>query len=316
MIEKITGANFYNNKTLLKSLKFVSEKSPIFTAGASLLFQSTLRPVSTLLAPKTDKEDKKISFVKSLSSALTGFLFMSLFSNPFAKAVKNIDKNPKSFLSEDTIKNLSEGLDSVSSSKSYKFITQLFKLGLGILLAYPKAFMNNKIIPPVMNKISEKKERKPSFTGKIENIIADTINNKSMQKIAKKMQKTDYPTHLMALGDIFSTLAFASITSKNKKLDNRQKKVLNYNALISTGLCLLMGYGLNFAAKKPTESLIKNLEKFNKNSPDLAKYKEGLKIVKSSLIFGSVYYGLIPLISTHMSSKLADRNCPKPEYNL
>ena len=315
MIEKIKGANFYNNKTLLKSLKFVSEKSPVFTAGASLLFQSTLRPISTLLAPKTDKKDKKISFVKSLSSAVTGFLFMFAISNPFSKAVKNIDNNPQNYLSKDTIKNLSNGLDNVSSSKSYKFLTQLFKLGLTFALAYPKAVVNNKIIPPVINKLSEKKEE-PSFTGKIENIIANTINNKTMQKVAHHAEKTDYATHLIALGDIFSTLAFTSITSKNKKLKEREKKVLNYNALTSTALCLLAGYGLNYATKKPMDSFIKNLEKFNKSSPDLAKFKEGAGIVKTSLIFGAIYYGLIPLISTYLSSKMADKNCPKTKDNL
>lgn len=319
MIEKIPGANFYNNKTLLKSLKFVSEKSPVFTTGASLLFQTTLRPISTLLAPKTDKEDKKISFVKSLSSALTGFLFMSLVSNPFSKAVKNIDKNPEKFLNKDTIKNLLNGLDNVTASKSYKFLTQLFKLGLAFILAYPKAILNNTIIPPVMDKISEKNnkdDKNPSFTGKIENIIANTINNKTMQKIAKKAEKTDYTTHLIALGDIFSTLAFTSITSKNKKLNNHQKKVLNYNALTSTALCLLLGYGLNYATKKPMDNFLKNLDKFQKNSPDLAKYKEGANIVKSSLIFGTIYYGLIPIVSTYLSSRMADKNYQKPKDNL
>ncbi|MBR2069482.1 MAG: hypothetical protein IJ877_06960 [Candidatus Gastranaerophilales bacterium] len=307
MIEKIINSNIYNNKTLLKSLKFVSENSPVFTAGASLAFASVVRPVSTLLAPKTDKEDKKLSCVKSISSAITGFLFMSLVSAPFSKAVKNIDNNPKEFLTKETINNLSNGLDNVTGSKSYQFITQLFKLGLGFLLAYPKALTNNALIPAVMNKLSNKKDEKPSFKGKLENVIAGTINNEKVQNFANKMKDTNYTTHLIALGDVFSTLAFSVMTSKNKKLDKHQKQVLNYNAAISTALCLLGGYGIDKALDKPMTKFIENLKNANKNSPDLAKYTEGSKIVKTSLIFGVVYYCLIPLISTFLSSKIASK---------
>jgi len=315
MIGKITNSNFYNNKFLLKGLKFASEKSPIFTAGTSLLFQSTIRPLSTMLTPKTDREDKKISCIKSLSSAISGFLFMLIVSTPFSKAVKNIDKNPGKFLNKDTIKALSGDVDNIANSKSYKFITQLFKLGLTFLLAYPKALINNTIIPKAIEKTSKNKEPQ-SFSGKIENIVADTINNKTMQKAAQYAKKTDYTTHLIALGDIFSTLAFTTITNKNKKLSKHQKKVLNYNAITSTALCLAMGYGANKILDKPMGGFIKNLEKANKNSPDLSKYKEGAEIVKTSVIFAMIYYGLIPMMSTFISSKAASKTCLKGENSL
>ena len=307
MIEKLTSANFYKSKALTKGLKFASEKSSLFTSTTSLLFASTLRPLSTLLTPKTSEDDKKISFVKSISSAINGFLFMLIASYPFSKAVKNIDKNPLNYLTKDTVKNLSQGIEDISAARSYKFLTQLFKLGLTFLLAYPKAITNNVIIPKIVN--CNKKEDKPiSFTSKLENLIADTINNKTMQNIAKKVQNTNYTTHLIALGDIFSTLAFTSITSKNKNLDKHQKKVLNYNALSSTALCLLFGYSADKLSDKSMSKFIENLKSANKNSPDLIKYIEGAKIAKTSLIFGLVYYGLIPMLSTFLSSKLATDN--------
>ena len=113
---------------------------------------------------------------------------------------------------------------------------------------------------------------------------------------------------MIALGDIFSTLAFTSITSKNKNLDKHQKKVLNYNALSSTALCLLFGYSADKLSDKSMSKFIENLKSANKNSPDLIKYIEGAKIAKTSLIFGLVYYGLIPMLSTFLSSKLATDN--------
>ncbi|MBQ8475760.1 hypothetical protein IJ531_01720 [bacterium] len=305
MIEKINNLNFYNNKTLTKGLKLVSEHSALFTSGASLAFASVVRPVSTLLAPKTDKEDKKLSCIKSISSAITGFLFMALVSTPFSRAVKNIDNNPKEFLTPETISNLTKNAPDIGGSKSYKLITQLFKLGLAFLLAYPKALINNAIIPKISEKAKDKNKQPRSFTGKLENIISGVINNQKVQNFANSAQNTKYTTHLIALGDIFSTLAFTTITSKNKKLDNHQKKVLNLNAIISTALCLIMGYGADKALDKPMEKFIKNLGSANKNSPDLAKYIEGSNIVKTSLIFGIIYYCLIPVVSTFISSKLA-----------
>ena len=304
MIEKITNSNIYNNKTLLKGLKFVSDNSAVFLAGTSLAMQGIVRPISTVLAPKTPKEDKKISLTKSVSSAITGFLFMLAFSTPFSKAVKNIDKNPLKYISKETIKNIGHP----KNSKEYQFITQLFKLGLGFLLAYPKAIVNNKVIPFVNEKFSKKDDNsRPSFKGKLENIISATINNKNMQEFSKKASNTKFTTHLIALGDIFSTFAFTNITKKNKKLDNHQKEILNNNAIISTSLCLLSGYALDFASDRPMKKILQNLEKANKNSADLMKYKQGANILKTSLIFGIIYYGLIPSISTFLSSKLSNK---------
>ena len=303
MIEKIANSNFYNSKTLLKGLKFVSENSAIYMAGACLAMQGIVRPISTTLATKTNQEDKRLSLTKSLSSAITCFLFMLLVSSPFSKAVKNIDKNPSQYLTKETIKNINP-----TGSKEYQFLTQIFKLGLGFLLAYPKAVVNNKVIPFVNDKLPKKDEKEPSFKGKLEKIIASTINDKNMQKLADKTKNTKFTTHLIALGDIFSTFAFTNITNKNKKLNKHQKDILNSNAVISTALCLISGYALDFASDKPMRKFIKNLEEANKNSPDLAKYKEGANILKTSLIFGIIYYGIIPLISTYLSSKFVSEN--------
>ena len=169
------NVNFYSNPILLKSLKFVSENSIAFSAGATVAFSSIARPLSVLLTPKTDREDKKLSCVKSISSSISGFLFTLLFSSPFSKAIKNIDTNPKQYLKKETIEKFTKNGD-ITSSKQYRFLTQLFKLGLGVLLAYPKAMTNNAIIPKLVNKKEDKKNT-PSFKGKIEKIVSSVIDN-------------------------------------------------------------------------------------------------------------------------------------------
>ena len=297
------NVNFYSNPVLLKSLKFVSENSIAFSAGATVAFSSIARPLSVLLTPKTDREDKKLSCVKSISSSISGFLFTLLFSSPFSKAIKNIDTNPKQYLKKETIEKFTKNGD-ITSSKQYRFLTQLFKLGLGVLLAYPKAMTNNAIIPKLVNKKEDKKNT-PSFKGKIEKIVSSVIDNPIAQKIADKFKNTKFETHLMTLSDIFATAASITITNKNKNLKPRQKKVLNNNALISTSLCVGLGYSFDKLTDKPFLNFINNLKKANKNSKNLAKYVEGANIAKTSLIFALVYYCLIPPIATFFSSRLS-----------
>ena len=89
-----------------------------------------------------------------------------------------------------------------------------------------------------------------------------------------------------------------SMKEKSKKIEEARKKVLEYNAGISTGLSIASGYCIDKLSEKPTEKFIKKFSEINKNDPKLSKYIEGIKIVKPALIFGLVYYAGIPLIST------------------
>ena len=300
---KIQSDKIFTSPILKNGLKKISENSALFGAGACLVFSAIARPLSILATPDTEKEDKKISAIKSIISALNGFLFMMMVSSPFSKGIKKIDSNPEKYLKPETIKNLSKGANDIKNSDAYRFLTQFFKLGLTCLLAYPKALVNNTILPLVM----KKNEETPSFKGGCEKIVSNVINNEKMQKFAKKFQNTKYTTHLIALGDIFSTLASIHLTHKNKKLNDHEKKILNYNSIISTILCLTIGYGADNALDKPFGKFISKLKSLNKNSSDLSKYIEGAKILKTTMVFGIVYYCLIPLVSTFLSGKLAKK---------
>ena len=303
--------NIYKSKTLQKGLKTISENSAMFVAGTTLALSSVVRPVSTLLAPKADKEDKKISCIKSISSAIAGFIFMALVSVPFAKGIKKIDTNPSKYLNNETVDFFKKEANNIQESKAYQLITQTFKLGLGFLLAYPKALFNNAVIPPLMDKVDNKKEDNLNFKGS-EKIVSKALNNSNIQNIASKLKNTNFILGMIALSDIFSTAAFINITSKNKKLDDNKKKVLNYNAAISTGLCIGAGVTLDKLLDKPTEAFIKNLKKYNPESLDFAKWAQGAKIAKTSLLFGAIYYFLIPMLSTTLSSILA-KNTTSPD---
>ena len=321
---------FYNNKLLLKSLKFAAQNGALFSATVSTGLSLAVRPAAIMATPKTDKENRKYACAKSVSSSLVGYLIMLGASLPVAKAVKKIDSNPSQYLKQATIKNLKTGVMPLTNSKSYMFATQIFKLGLGLVMSVPKSFLTCALIPPLMlfmfpkKKVQEKpKQHKSSkvisFKGvydtaaeKLAKGFGKIIDTKPVQKIAKKFYDTNFAQHIMAATDTLLTLSFVQQTAKNKKIEQERKKPLIYNSLISTGLCIAGGYALNGALKKPEERFIQKFKEANKNLPGLERYVEGIKIAKPVLILGGIYYILIPVIATFFAER-ADNKFNKPQ---
>ena len=321
---KLTGQSFYKNKLLHKGLEFVANKSGTFMAGTALVF-STLRPLSILATPKTDRENKKLACAKSIASAGINYTIIYGLTNLLAKGIKGIEETPSKYLKPATIKKMQEAGKPLSASKKYQFIAQLYKLGLGVVLAIPKSILTCALIPPIMNKFFKNKKEiqsdkikinrqnvnnTPSFKGlnPISKSIGKTMDNPVMQKFADKFKDSNYAMHIPVIGDILATGAFIRRTNKNKKIKENRKQVLNYNAAISTGLSIGVSYIADGLLNKPTEKFIKKFSEINKGEPKLNKYIEGIKIAKPTLIMAGIYYLAIPLISTFWAERIKPVN--------
>ncbi len=311
----------YNSKILKKGLEFASDNSSLFVATASLMLSTVARPIAIMATPDTDKENKKYACAKSLASSAVGYFLMLAASSPVARAVKNIDKRPYDYLKKSTIENLKGGEKSLKSSGRYKFATQLFKLGLGFVIAVPKSVMTCSLIPPIMSFLFNKKtnnnqneNKNISFTGSaakgLSKLIGKAMDTSFVQKMSEKFHNTNFEQHIISLTDAAATAAFISGTAHSKKIENSRKNALIYNAAISTGLCIAGGYAVNRLLEKPTEKFVKKFAEVNKNSPKLEKYLEGIKVVKPALILGGIYYIIIPLISTFMADRF-DKNAKR-----
>lgn len=302
----------YTNKIFKKGLEFAANKSSLFIASASLVMSTAVRPLAIMSTPKTDIENKKYACTKSLASSAVGYLIMLCASLPVSNALEKIDKNPSKFLKKNTIKTLKAGEKTLQKSKKYLFAKQLFNLGLGFVIAAPKSVMTCALIPPFMSKIFKKKneqQKEISFTGKerLARGIGKLMDTEIVQKMSKKFHNTNFEQHIISLTDLLATGTFIVQTKNNKKIEEKRKKPLMYNAGISTVLCLSSAYGINHLIKKPYEKFVENFKKANKNSPKLNTYLDGLRVVKPALILGSIYYIAIPVISTFLADR-ADRN--------
>ena len=168
-------------------------------------------------------------------------------------------------------------------------------------------------MPYIVNMFSKKNEAKDkniSFHGvtdKTAKGIGNTLNKKGMLEFADRYKDSNFPMHINAITDTIATLAFMYLANKSGKIEEERKKTLLYNAGISTGLSIAGGYTIDRLLDKPTEKFIDKYKKFNQNDKNLAKQIQGIKIAKPFLILGTIYYILIPLISTFLAEK-ADRS--------
>ncbi len=325
---KVQG--IYNNKYFKKSLEFAKDNGALFSGSVSFALSTIARPIAIMATPNTDLENKKYACAKSFSSSAVGYLLMLCASLPVSKAIKNINKSPVKYLKNSTIDFFKKDSSGLEKSKTYNFATQLFTLGVGFVIAVPKSVMTCALIPPLMSKLfpekhsdkqlnarkkTDKTYTKPSFTGgnsyvteALSKGIGKIIDTKAVQKMSEKFHNTNFEQHIMSLTDVLITASFMQQTAQSKHIEEKRKKPLMYNAAISTGLCLTGGYAVNGMIKKHFDKFVENFSEVNKNSPKLDKYIEGLRIAKSTLILGGIYYIIIPLISTFLADRIDRKN--------
>lgn len=331
-IQKISrkSSNFttqlLKNKTLLKGLEKISEHGTSFNAGTSLLMSLAIRPLAIYSTPDVEKENKQYAMSNSICSGLIKFAMVEAIALPIENAVKNIDKNPEKFLNNLTIQALKNNSPKLIESKSYKLITQMLKLGTGFLTAVPKSMLTIALIPILMDKLffrktNQHKNKQPdkinlpikkgiNFTGniseKISKGLGKIIDNKSIQRFAKKYENKDkdIAKHLTAGTDILLTTSFAYQTSKSERIKENRKKALIYNNVISTAITLIGGYGIDNIIKHKTSKFVDKFKQLNASDPKLHKYIEGINILRPAIIFAAIYYGILPIFSTYLAEKI------------
>lgn len=314
----ISFKSIYTNKALKKGLEFAADDGALFAATATLLLSAGARPAAIWLAPHTDKENKIVACAKSIASSGAGYLLTLGVSTPFTNAISKIDNNPQKYLKPETIKFLKNGSEKLYQSKSYTFATQLFKLGLGLIVAVPKAVLTCAGMPFVMQKVFHKpkpqkqqQQEDLTFKGKgsekFTHGIGKILDTKGMQKFSDRFKDSNFPMHIVAATDALNTGAFIHEINRSEKIEEKRKKALIYNAGISTGLSIISSYILDKLTAKPTQKFIEKFKNANLKDPNLDKQIEGIKIAKPILLVGCVYYMLIPFISTFLAD-IADHN--------
>ena len=331
-------SGIYSNKAFLKCLETISDHGTSFAVGTSLASSLLLRPLAIQMAPNVEKENKKYAGVNSIASGVSRFLMVEMVALPVENAIKNIDKNPDKFLKKETINTLKNGAKSLVESKDYKFMTQVLKLGVNFLTAIPKSMLTIALIPVIVDKILNKKNKtyestelmlkkedynpvfSPFFKGKMQDRLSKGIgkilDSENIQSLAHKFSKNDQniARNISMATDVLLTTSFAIQTKKNKKIKEERKNPLILNNLISTGTTLACGFAIDNLIQKGGKSFIEKFKQANINNPKLAKYIEGLNILRPTIIFAGLYYGILPILSTFLAEK-TDKMTKKSSFN-
>lgn len=320
------------NKKLLRGLERISEHGVSFTNTASLLMTVGLRPLAIHFTPDTEKENKQYAMSNSIGSGIIKFALVESVALPLETLIKHIDKNPDKFLKPETIKNLKGDAKELLNSRSYRLFTQTIKLGAGVLTAIPKSILTVALIPIIMDKIFSNKKETPiqtqakskvspnrfdllkdknifftgAITDKMTKGIGKIIDNKKLQNwmIRNEKYDNDIAKHITAGTDILLTATTCQQTVQSKKIKENRKKALIYNNIISTGATLGGGYLVDKLIKSKTQNFVEKFKVLNINDPKVMKYIEGINILRPTIIFAGIYYGILPIFSTYLSEKI------------
>ena len=326
------GTKILTNKHILKGLEKVSEHSASFGGVTALAMSLTLRPLSIMVTPDTEKENRQYAAANSICSGLVKFAIVEAIALPLEYAVKKIDADPSRFLKPETMKKLFGSAKDAVSSRSYKLLTQTLKLSAGFITAIPKSMLTIALIPIAMDKIFSNKNNKvkdeistakgtnspsftaidktPFFTGgvseKLTKGVARIIDNESLQKFAIKFQEKDkdIAKHISAGTDVLLTAAAVHQTEKSSGIKENRKKALIYNNVISTAITIVGGYLVDGMMRKSSAKFIEKFKALNSGYKNISKCVEGLNIIRPAIIFAAIYYGVLPIFSTYLSEKI------------
>ena len=319
---------FYSNKNTLKVLKYASENPALVEKSAVLVLSTLIRPISILMTPKTDKREKEYMFAKSFASGVLSYGLTSCIFKPVSKAMDTITNQPQKYLTKDTINTLKTAGKTLSESAPFNFLKQIVKYTPAIVSIFPKALLTTVLITPIIEiafdkkykinlpkfepfkleskKLQKKEDKKQSFKGdRLARVIAKPLNNKAVQNFALRHQNSNFFIKILSAKDLIATGFFAVLTKKNKQIEEKNKEPLIINSFLSTTLAITGGFAVDKMTKKPMEKFISRLEQANKGDKDLPKYIEGARILKPILILGTLYYALVPFVSTFLSGKIA-----------
>jgi len=318
-INNISNTNFkgvLNNKLTLSALEKISDHSATFSTAVAVGSAMFLRPLAINLTPDVKKENKQHSVANSISSGLVKLLVACSLSVPIEKAIKNIEKSPKNFLNTNSINFLKD-------KNAFNFSSQILKHSSNLITAIPKTALTVSLIPFITEKILKKKEKpkenkkeinfKGSFQDGFNKAVSKYFNSETVQNLSKKYSANskNIVRDMTVLTDMLLTGSFIFHTKTNKNIDPERKNNLIYNNIISTGLSAMAGIGIDKAVQKQSECLINKFIEANKTDPKLSKYLQGINVLRPTLIFALIYYGIFPVISNYFAQKISDNNQKK-----
>lgn len=176
----------------------------------------------------------------------------------------------------------------------------------------------SKIFEPLKKTMQPVKNGYNGVTDKIAEGIVKFLHLKSVkglvQKTANDSHWDEYLfTHMTAMTSIVLSGFYIKKTLDNKQLEDKKKNTLAVNQALVTVASCIGSYTLNQALQPRFEKFEKKFKMLNAADANVEKYMKGLKIFKTTVIFGTIYRFIAPVFATPIANAIGNKLQDKKE---
>ena len=190
------------------------------------------------------------------------------------------------------------------------------------------AVTNNYNIQSSMMNKNNNRNSNPSFGNIVPRPVVDglthfysnVIEKEGFQKFVKNFSKSDKSfTNLMIAESIILSGFYMINTLTNKKIKKEQKPQMLINDTMTLAVSAGGAYFLDDKVTKVindyTDKFMKKHGAFYSDSVNKANFKDGMRKIKTLVIFGLIYRYLGPVLITPLANKISSKFFHKTEKN-
>lgn len=138
------------------------------------------------------------------------------------------------------------------------------------------------------------------------------LHLKPVEKIVKNAAESKHMNkylfaHLTAVTSMILSGFYIEKTLENKNLDEKKKKTLAINQAVVTVLSTIAAYFVDVKLGDRYGRFMDVFAERNKGNKNIAKHISGLKMLKTTVIFGTIYRFIAPVIATPIANAIGNR---------
>lgn len=170
----------------------------------------------------------------------------------------------------------------------------------------------SKFFKPFAKIIEPLKDEYNGMTDSFARGFVKLLESKPIKAIVEKTGNSEHLnkylyTHITAVTSVILSGFYMKKTLENKNLDEKKRRVLAINQGLVTAFSTATAYTLDIWLDKRYSEFTKKFEKLNKDEAKLQHYSKGLRMLKTAVIFGTIYRFIAPVFVTPFANKIGNK---------
>ncbi len=136
--------------------------------------------------------------------------------------------------------------------------------------------------------------------------MGKVLNSEPIIKFSEKFHNTNIADYVFKASGILLSSFVVFKTLKSDKIEEHRKKPLALNTAVSCAVATAGGLVVDRLMDKPVNKLINNFKLANPNLKNMEKFVDGIKVMKSAILFGTIYRYIVPVLATVVAEKIVN----------